>query len=172
MTLWTFLTGRCDSLAPSGTALKPRVETNATAVRRRGVSSRSRPAQSQEQSPRRPATCEGSSRDPLGVAIHHAIAATFDRHRGPSRSQSRRPTEFPTMISAQRGNGGPPRAHLSPPRKLGTGTSPPSSEVIQCQNTLDAACDADAACNEPKCCAPWSTPSSHHKWRNSSSSTR
>ena len=82
MTLWTFLTGRCDSLAPSGTALKPRVETNATAVRRRGVSSRFKPAQSQEQSPRRPATFEGSSRDPLGLRIHHAIAATFDRHRG------------------------------------------------------------------------------------------
>ena len=82
MTLWTFLTGRCDSLAPSGTALVPHVGDNAT----RGTPRRVVPLETfaiAGAEPRRPATCEGSVvRDQLGVSIHHAIAATFDRHRG------------------------------------------------------------------------------------------
>ena len=75
------LTGRCDCLASSGTALVPHVGDNATrGTPRRVVTLETCAIAGAE--PVRPATCEGSFRDPLGVAIHHATAATFDRHRG------------------------------------------------------------------------------------------
>ena len=78
MTLWTFLTGRCDSLAPSGTALVPGVGVNATAV----AVSFNRRSRARGHTP--PGAAVSRS-----ICNHHAIAATFDRHRGPRRQGSR-----------------------------------------------------------------------------------